>query len=451
MQPNRALKFDFENCEESSTFRTIHYLGSKLRALKFIKKTIDELDPSKKGVCDLFSGSGVVSHYLSQERTIISADIQNYSTVICGALLNPISDNFINNFIPNLKKNKIIDKELKKFSELINYEDQILNKDLNNTENVSHFLENCSIYNFIENKDKKISKELYKILSEAEKKLKNDSNKFIITKYYGGLFFSFKQSIILDIILNQINKLSKKYKNFLLASLLSTASDLVNTVGKQFAQPIRPKNKSNKPKIGLINQLKKDRNLDVFFQFEKCLNKYSKIKSKNKNHKIFRLDFKDTLEKIDEKTKIVYADPPYTRDHYSRFYHVLETISLSDSPVVSKTKIGGKLKNSRGMYREGRHQSDFCIKSKAPNAFEYLFNKVSKKNKILLLSYSPYDENKNSHPRVVALNVLKKIANKHFKFVEIKTIGKFTHNKLNKSSLHLKASQEAEILIICRN
>ena len=104
MQPNRALKFDFENCEEISTFRTIHYLGSKLRALKFIKKTIDKLDPSKKGVCDLFSGSGVVSHHLSQERSIISADIQNYSTVICGALLNPISDNFKGCIIKLMKK-----------------------------------------------------------------------------------------------------------------------------------------------------------------------------------------------------------------------------------------------------------------------------------------------------------------------------------------------------------
>ena len=37
---------------------------------------------------------------------------------------------------------------------------------------------------------------------------------------------------------------------------------------------------------------------------------------------------------------------------------------------------------------------------------------ISKKNKILLLSYSPYDENKKSHPRVVTLNVLKKLAKK---------------------------------------
>ena len=35
--------------------------------------------------------------------------------------------------------------------------------------------------------------------------------------------------------------------------------------------------------------------------------------------------------------------------------------------------------------------------------------------------------------------------------VDVKTIGKFTHNKLNKSSLHLNALDEAEILIICKN
>ena len=451
MQQNRALKINFQNYKNDFTFRTIHYLGSKLRSLEFIKKTIDELDPSKNGVCDLFSGSGVVSHYLGQDRHIISSDIQNYSTVICKALLNPVVDNFISSFVTKLKREKIIELELKKFKKIINFEHQILNRKTVNISKVCNFIENCSIYNFINEKNIKIDKELNEILLETIKILKKDSQNYIITKYYGGLFFSFKQSISLDAILNQINILSPKYRDFLLASLLSTASDLVNTVGKQFAQPIRPRDKSNKPKSGLINQLQKDRNLDVIINFEKWLNKYSNIKNRNKGHQVFKLDFKDTLEKINEKIKIVYADPPYTRDHYSRFYHVLETISLSDNPTVSKTKIGGKYKNRRGMYRENRHQSDFCIRSKALKAFEYLFNKVSKKKKILLLSYSPYDLNKKSHPRVVTLNALEKLAKKYFNSVDIKSIGKFTHSKLNKTSLHLNVLDEAEILIVCKN
>ena len=38
MQQNRAVKIEFKNFEENSTFRTIHYLGSKLRSLEFIKQ-----------------------------------------------------------------------------------------------------------------------------------------------------------------------------------------------------------------------------------------------------------------------------------------------------------------------------------------------------------------------------------------------------------------------------
>ena len=118
MQQNRALKINFQNYNNDFTFRTIHYLGSKLRSLEFIKKTIDELDPSKNGVCDLFSGSGVVSHYLGQDRHIISSDIQNYSTVICKALLNPVVDNFISSFVTKLKREKI--EPLKPFFVLSN-------------------------------------------------------------------------------------------------------------------------------------------------------------------------------------------------------------------------------------------------------------------------------------------------------------------------------------------
>lgn len=86
------------NTKSMDSFRTIHYLGSKLRILDYIKEVIDELDPDKNPVCDLFSGTCAVSQHLSNDRKIISVDIQTYSQVICSALLNPISDYFINTF-----------------------------------------------------------------------------------------------------------------------------------------------------------------------------------------------------------------------------------------------------------------------------------------------------------------------------------------------------------------
>lgn len=156
------------------------------------------------------------------------------------------------------------------------------------------------------------------------------------------------------------------------------------------------------------------------------------------------------MNNLDNDVKIVYADPPYTRDHYSRFYHVLETLCLMDFPKISKTKKNGTERLSRGLYREDRTQSDFCIKSRAPRAFDELFRLVSEKNKILVLSYSPYDKSKGTSKSCRDW-LIKWISKKYFTYVEIRSVGKFSHSKLNKSELHLEAEKESEVLIICRN
>ncbi len=278
-----------------------------------------------------------------------------------------------------------------------------------------------------------------------------EENSFLATKYFGGVYFSYKQAICLDAILDNITEVESKYRPTLLAALLSTASDIVNTVGKQFAQPIRPRNKNGTPKTGIIKQLRKDRNLNVLSVYTNWVNKYAEIKVSTLKHEILIMDFKKALDKLDDDVSTVYADPPYTRDHYSRFYHGLETLCLMDYPSVSTTNIGGVERLSRGLYREEREQSDFCIRSKAPQAFEELFKIVAKKKKNLLLSYSPYNKENKAHPRVVEIDFLETMALKYFTNVEIRSLGKFTHSKLNRSDLHLDAEESAEVLIICKN
>jgi adenine-specific DNA methylase len=437
-----------------NSFRTIHYLGSKLRVLEFIKQVVDELDYEKNGICDLFSGTGSVSQYFSSERKVVSVDIQNYSNIICSALLIPSSDKFTRSFTKDLNTSKFITEYLNVFEPLITLEDSIVNGKLSlNLESVCNFLENASLYAYLSNEENaNLIPELKSAFEKTETNLKDyKNNSFIATKYFGGVYFSFKQSVILDAILSEIEKTDPKYHNILLASILSTASDIVNTVGKQFAQPIRPRNKNGQPKKGIIKQLRKDRNIDVLDLYNQWLNKYLNNETTDYNHQILKVDYKEALKNLSDDVRIVYADPPYTRDHYSRFYHGLETISLRDFPVISKTKIGGKEKLSRGLYREEREQSDFCIRSKAPKAFEELFKLVAEKDRILILSYSPYDKSKGAHPRCVEIELLEEMAKIYFDIVEIRSIGKFSHSKLNRTDLHLDADDSAEVLIICRN
>ena len=68
-----------------------------------------------------------------------------------------------------------------------------------------------------------------------------------------------------------------------------------------------------------------------------------------------------------------------------------------------------------------------------------------------MLSYSPYDDSKKSHPRVVTMQQLITMAQKYFDNVETVSAGSFKHNKLNSTEHFLEASDEAELLIVCTN
>ncbi len=73
----------------------------------------------------------------------------------------------------------------------------------------------------------------------------------------------------------------------------------------------------------------------------------------------------------------LYLDPPYTKRQYAAYYHILETISLGDMPVVQG--VAG--------LRPWQHlASDYCYKRKALNALDSLIEAQAAQR--ILLSYS---------------------------------------------------------------
>lgn len=440
-----------------SLFRPIHYLGSKLRFLDFIEQTINEIDPSNNRVCDLFSGSGTVSFKLSKHRSITSVDIQNYSKVICTAILNPsIPDkDYISEFI-----NKCIESDFSKSLDWVikpisNFENSSIDKALESKKNgeiLCDIIENGSLVSYEILTKCNGSKNLKKKIKDTYNRIEErqiEKSDLKVLRYFGGIYFSYSQSMKIDSILKQLKFIDPIYRDFFLASLLSTVSEIVNTVGKQFAQPIRPRNSSGEIKPSLGKIVNRDRTLDVIEVYRKWVEKYSKIKITKFHNTIIKDDYSSALDLLPIDTKVVYADPPYTRDHYSRFYHVLETISIGDDPKISTMVLKGRTLLSRGLYRQDRHQSPFCIRSQAPSAFETMFKKISERDMKLVLSYSPFNK-KTAHPRVMDLKRIDNLGKKYFKNVEIISTGEFSHSKLTNSAKHKKASNEAEVLIVCQ-
>lgn len=435
--------------------RPIHYLGSKLRFVDFIRSTIDTVDCTGGYVCDLFTGSGTVSKHLAHTRPVISVDIQEYARVICSALLNPpYGSHEFCDFVGRCAESEHWKRLHRALEPLIDYERMCTERALKGDSlSLCELIESGSIVAFEHGFGTQRSPELHMVLKDVSSHLAAlklvKGPEALVVRYYGGLYFAYEQALQLDVLLEGAFRVAKEIRDTMLAAVLSTASAIVNTVGKHFAQPIRPRESDGTPKKCIGQRVQRDRSMDVFSTFTRWLEYYTRQPRSEYVHKVYRMDYLRALDSIDDDVRVVYADPPYTRDHYSRFYHVLETMCLRDNPAISTTYINKKTDVSRGIYRQDRHQSPFCIKSKAISAFEGLFRRVRDLESSLVLSYSPFDKSKKARPRLVTIDRLERIAKKYYNRVGVVSIDNSSHSKLNRSDMNSDISYGAEVLVVC--
>lgn len=441
---------------QASAFRPIYYLGCKTSFTSAIKTAIDEVDPSGGRLIDLFSGTGSVGAALGAHREVTTVDVQEYSRVLCSAVLSPpaLSQADIDGVITRTLCNETAKLAFWCLQPLIEHERECIETAVIGDFNaLVDLLESPPLVVHATSEFKHPSTRLDDATREVIRRFHEtelwQSTETTVSRYFGGLYFSFTQAAMLDAVLSVADSSDEQSRNTLKAAALSTASQLVNTVGKQFAQPIQPRNKSGAVKPNLVKVVQRDRALDALELYQIWLGRYAALPRAIGRPQALRQDYLDAIAQNASSFSVIYADPPYTRDHYSRFYHVLETMCLRDNPVISQKMKGGNLMPSRGAYREDRHQSDFCIRSTAPAAFEALFRTVREHGLPLVLSYSPHETGDGTHPRVVSMDQIVELARAHYDRVEFCAVEGVTHNKLNRSGLKLKTRDHAEILLKC--
>lgn len=441
---------------QTSTFRPIYYLGCKTSFTSAIKAAIDDVDPSGGRLVDLFSGTGSVGAALGATREVTTVDMQEYSRVLCSAVLNPsaLSQAEIKDVAARALRDETAKQVFWCLQPLIEYERKCIDAAVMGDFNaLVELLESPPLAVRATSEFVAPSSHLGDATHEVLHRLRGtglwQSAETTVSRYFGGLYFSFAQAAMLDAVLSVAESSDEQSRETLKAAVLSTASQLVNTVGKQFAQPIQPRNKSGDVKSSLVKVVQRDRSLDALELYQTWLSRYAALPRAIGRPQALRQDYLDAIAQNASSYSVVYADPPYTRDHYSRFYHVLETICLRDNPAISRVMKDGNLVPSRGAYREDRHQSEFCIRSTAPAAFEALFRSAREHDLPLVLSYSPHETGDGTHPRVVSMNQIVELARAHYDRVEVCVVEGVTHNQLNRSGLKLKTRDQAEILLKC--
>jgi adenine-specific DNA methylase len=437
--------------------RPIHYLGSKLRIVHLVRQVVDTVDASGGPVCDLFSGSGTVSRELSTSRTVIAVDIQEYSRVLCSALLNPccVTKDAVKQFLNRALSSEHARRLSWAIEPMVSYEASCWHQAaVGDVEPLCQLLEHASIISFQHGggrfKDAVVASALNETVCRLREADLVDTSSSMTTRYFGGIYFSYSQASQIDMLLEGLGSLPFSQRDTFLAAILSTASEVVNTVGKQFAQPIRPRFSDGTPKPNLSERVARDRTIDPARAFTNWIARYLAVQPSDRKHRVVRSDYADALDSLEGQVSVVYADPPYTRDHYSRYYHVLETLCLRDCPAVSTVRINGHERMSRGVYRNDRYQSPFCIKSRAPHAFSTLFAKVRSLNVPLVVSYSPYEKHTGARPRLMAIKDIAELARRSFGSVETLSAGRIAHSKLNRLHVNKAVSYGAETFLICK-
>ncbi len=181
----------------------------------------------------------------------------------------------------------------------------------------------------------------------------------VIFRAYGGHYYSPSQAIALDALMRLL-PVKGADREVCLAALLIAASDCAAAPGHT-AQPFQPTKTAG-------TYIQEAWNKDIFLYVCKSLVEICALHAQVRG--TASVDDALAVAASLARDDLVFLDPPYAGVHYSRFYHVLETIARGRCGAVSGV----------GRYPppEERPASAFSRKGESRGAFERILWSLSK-------------------------------------------------------------------------
>jgi len=421
--------------EEFPKIKTIRYLGSKRKLVNRICKLISDKVARGSTVLDMFSGTNCISYGLKKSLRVFSNDAQVFSYIIAKTLL--------------MNRDRISVSEAKEDLEQRYWDNyEILAKYYKGALNKERNLLNIPVERFKEYADFCNSSQQIANLGNYLPQIKNDNGRirrshevnfpyYLFTTYFSNAYFGLKQSLQIDSLrfaIDMLKSSNRRRKNLYLCALIYAIDSCVASPG-HFAQFFTPH--SQKSYATILREREKNVRATFYNMIEYfCENLYPS----NFEHEAWCTDYVNlfnTSSKFYSKMKevdLIYADPPYTADHYSRFYHVLETLVEYDYPEV----------DGKGRYRGNRFVSNFSIRSKVYSEFEKLFSLVSSIRCKLLVSYN--------NDGLISSKQLIELSRKYFAKVHYDDL-KYNHSNQGRKNADCrkKRNPRKEYLIYCEN
>jgi adenine-specific DNA-methyltransferase len=342
---------DVESARAGEFANSAYYMGSKRTLAPFIVEAIHELLPNDGIVVDLMCGSGSVAGACARYWRTIASDAQQFCRCLAkvqgGGLSREVAGNLIEEVIhPARGHAQHLASDL---SEYLESEDRIFHGDLGNRLKLDYkaFVRSYPMYD---------PEADYTRMPDAPIKERRASPKtfpyMLFTRYFANIYFGLRQCVEIDSIRFGIDQLKDDtLRDWALGALIASVSKLATGYGGHFAQPlVRDWNRVSTDQLGLIIER---RARSVFHEFSiRLMNLVDE--SEKVLHVVETVEgpalqaLSRVSEKIDDASALVYLDPPYKREEYSRYYHVLETLVDYLYPhVIGRGRIPDKARQER--------------------------------------------------------------------------------------------------------
>ena len=328
------------------------YMGHKGKLLPVLGEILKHEGREARRIADPFCGSGAVSWFLAQHtgKEVLSGDLQSFAVARAAAVIErtaPVDP------VPLLSTwfiaaRRVVDEVTAHFP------------------NAAASIEPTYV----------TSEEIREIVARSrrfcDKVLPGVCNRVSvvspITKDYGGHYFSPLHAIALD-ALRQTLPQDVSQRSVAIAALIEAASRCAAAPGHT-AQPFQPTDTAAPFIIEAWNR-------DVWASVEQAVQSIS-VQHARVQGTARAVDYAHCIDGMEEGD-LVFADPPYTDVHYSRFYHVLET--LARGTEVDVTGVG------RYPPLTQRPPSSFSRRGEAKQAAATLLSKCGEKRVNLVLTF----------------------------------------------------------------
>lgn len=192
--------------------------------------------------------------------------------------------------------------------------------------------------------------------------------RFVITRAYGGHYFAPKQSIWIDALLNTLP--DNQIEHMVAKAAVIVAASRCAAAPGHTAQPFQP---TRAARQFLADAWKRN----VLAYTERALTDVCLRHARVLGEALVE-DAQVVAGKL-RHTDLVFIDPPYSGVHYSRFYHVLETIACGACGPVDGV--------GRYPASELRPKSTFSLKTASEDAMEQLLATIASRGASAILTF----------------------------------------------------------------